>query len=43
MCIRDSYYTISEKGRMELASELVSWQNVWQALIQLTKPIPAED
>ena len=37
------YYTISEKGRMELATELVSWRNIWQVLIQLTKPIPIED
>jgi PadR family transcriptional regulator PadR len=37
------YYTITEKGRSDLASELVSWRNVWQALVRLTKPIPAED
>ena len=37
------YYTISEKGRKELASELVSWRNIWQALTRLTKPIPAGD
>ncbi|MGD8535190.1 MAG: PadR family transcriptional regulator [Candidatus Aminicenantes bacterium] len=37
------YYTITEKGRKELASELVSWRNIWQALSRLTKPIPAED
>ena len=37
------YYTITEKGRKELASELISWRNVWQALTQLVAPIPAED
>ncbi len=37
------YYTITEKGRKELESELVSWRNVWQALVSLTKPIPSED
>jgi PadR family transcriptional regulator PadR len=37
------YYTITEKGCKELASELVSWRNVWRALVQLTKPIPVED
>jgi DNA-binding PadR family transcriptional regulator len=37
------YYTITEKGRKELESELVSWRSIWQALVRLTKPIPAED
>lgn len=37
------YYTITEKGRKELASELVSWRNVWQALTRLASPLPAED
>jgi DNA-binding PadR family transcriptional regulator len=37
------YYNITEKGRKELASELVSWKSVWQALVRLTKPVPAED
>jgi DNA-binding PadR family transcriptional regulator len=37
------YYNITKKGRKELASELVSWKNVWQALVRLTKPMPAED
>lgn len=37
------YYTITEKGFKELESELVSWRNIWQALVHLTKPIPAED
>jgi PadR family transcriptional regulator PadR len=37
------YYTITEKGRSDLASELVSWNNVWQALFRLTKPIQAGD
>ena len=37
------YYTITEIGRSDLASELVSWRNVWQALVRLTKPIPVED
>jgi DNA-binding PadR family transcriptional regulator len=37
------YYNITEKGRKELASELLSWKNVWQALVRLTQPMPAED
>jgi len=37
------YYTITEKGCKELASELVSWRNVWQAFSRLAKPVPAED
>jgi DNA-binding PadR family transcriptional regulator len=37
------YYTITERGRKELASELVSWRNVWQALTRLVEPLPAED
>jgi PadR family transcriptional regulator PadR len=37
------YYTVTVKGRKELESELVSWRNIWQALVRLTKPIPAED
>ena len=37
------YYTITEKGREELESELVNWRNVWQALLRLTRPVPAED
>lgn len=37
------YYTISEKGRRELSSELRSWQSVWQALTRLTEPMPTQD
>lgn len=37
------YYTITEKGREELASELVSWRSVWQSLVRLTKPVPTKD
>ena len=37
------YYTITERGQKELASDLVSWRNVWQALIRLVEPLPAED
>ena len=37
------YYTITERGQKELASELVSWRNVWQALSRLVEPIPAGD
>jgi DNA-binding PadR family transcriptional regulator len=36
------YYQITEKGEKELASELVNWRNIWQALIRLTKPVPAD-
>ena len=35
------YYTITERGREELASELVSWRNVWQALTRLAEPVSA--
>ncbi len=37
------YYVITERGRKELASELLSWRNVWQALTRLAEPFPAED
>ena len=37
------YYTITERGSKELASELVGWRNVWQALTRLTNPLPARD
>jgi PadR family transcriptional regulator PadR len=37
------YYAITDKGGKELAFELNSWRNVWQALTRLAKPIPAED
>ena len=37
------YYNITEKGREDLASELVSWNSIWRALVRLTKPMPAED
>jgi len=37
------YYTITERGREELASELISWRNVWQALTSLAEPISVEN
>ena len=37
------YYTITEKGREELASELAGWRSVWQALNRFIMPVPAED
>ena len=37
------YYTITEKGRKELESELVSWRNVWQALSRFAEPLLSED
>jgi len=37
------YYKITERGRKELASELVSWRNVWQALTRFANPLPAEE
>ncbi len=37
------YYAITERGRRELESELVSWQSVWQALTRLAKPLSAAD
>ena len=36
------YYKIMDKGRKELASELVNWRNVWQALTRLVEPLPAD-
>lgn len=37
------YYTITDKGRDELASELISWRYIWQALKGLTDPLKAGD
>ena len=37
------YYTITENGRQELASELVGWRNVWQALNRFMMPMPAQE
>jgi len=37
------YYTITERGREELASGLISWRNVWQALTSLAEPISVEN
>ncbi len=37
------YYTITDRGRKELASELVSWRTVWQALSRFAEPILSED
>lgn len=37
------YYVITERGRKELASELVSWRNVWRAITRLAGPLPADD
>jgi len=37
------YYTITDKGRTELESELASWRDVWLALSRLTEPVPSGD
>jgi len=37
------YYMITDRGRKELASELVSWRTVWQALSRFTEPLLSED
>jgi PadR family transcriptional regulator PadR len=37
------YYTITDKGHENLASELKSWRNIWQALVRLAEPVLAED
>ena len=37
------YYTITDRGRKELESELGSWRSVWQALKRLAEPLSAED
>ena len=37
------YYTITDKGRKELASEIVSWRKIWQSLTSLTEPLRALD
>lgn len=34
------YYTITEKGRKELESEIAGWRNIWKSLVRLTKLIP---
>lgn len=36
------YYTITEKGREELSSELVGWRSVWHALNRFMEPFQAE-
>jgi DNA-binding PadR family transcriptional regulator len=37
------YYTITDRGRKELASELVSWRTVWTALSRFAEPLALED
>ena len=37
------YYTITEKGRNELSSELTGWRHVWQALNRFIAPTPVEE
>jgi PadR family transcriptional regulator PadR len=37
------YYTITEKGLRELASELTRWRSVWEALKRLTTSLPDGD
>ena len=37
------YYSITGRGRKALASELVSWRNVWGALLRLTEPLASGD
>jgi len=37
------YYTITDRGKKELAYELVSWRTVWQALSRFTEPLLSED
>jgi PadR family transcriptional regulator PadR len=37
------YYTITERGRRELEQEIVSWRNVWSALMRLAKALPAKE
>jgi DNA-binding PadR family transcriptional regulator len=37
------YYRITDRGREELAFELVSWRTVWQALSRFAEPILSED
>ncbi len=37
------YYTITEPGRLEFASELAGWRSVWKALSKFSALLPAED
>jgi PadR family transcriptional regulator PadR len=37
------YFRITERGRAKLASELVGWENVWEALNHFAKPLRAEE
>ena len=37
------YYTITEKGRRELSSELKGWRSVWRALNRFMEPVQAQD
>jgi PadR family transcriptional regulator PadR len=37
------YYVLTDLGRRELESELVSWKNVWAALMRLAKALPAKE
>jgi len=37
------YYTITDHGRRELELELVSWKNVWGAIVRLAKVLPAKE
>jgi PadR family transcriptional regulator PadR len=37
------YYAITERGRRELESEIVSWRNVWKALMRLAEARPVEE
>jgi PadR family transcriptional regulator len=37
------YYAITDLGRRDLESELVSWKNVWGALMRLAKALPEKE
>ena len=36
------YYTITDRGRRELETEMASWKAIWKALVNLAEAIPAE-
>ncbi len=36
------YYTITDRGRLELETEVASWRAIWKALAHLVEAVPAE-
>ncbi len=36
------YYSITDRGRRELETEVASWKAIWKALAHLAEAVPAE-